>query len=267
MKRLFSILISSLFFATSVWAVTTQHINSYATRTSVLNGGVVTDDRTVDVEFYVMAPTNGVWVYLDMNEDGVLDGGDINIYENETLDATAGSGNWYDYETVTCTIPDNVPVDEYKWLVKVRGKQDHSTWTTPQVVRDYARDDYRYSFSRAMGVAVDCSYESEYLGYSYVTETHYQRNAWGNTKSTKTDGVYMFGPAMGKVFNSASGSYGAYNNTGSTIKCNSLNTSSYAFGRDDESSSKYWLEYSPARLSTDGDGYAFARRPCAYHRR
>lgn len=257
MKRLFSILISSLFFATSAWAVTTQHINSYATRTSVLNGGVVTDDRTVDVKFYVMAPTNGVWVYLDMNGDGVLDGGDINIYANETLDATAGSGNWYDYETVTCTIPDNVPVGEYKWLVKVRGAQDHSTWTTPQVVCDYARDDYRYSFSRAMGVAVDCSYESEFLGYSYVTETHYQRNAWGNTKSTKTDGVYMFGPAMGKVFNSESGSYGAYSKTGSTIKSNVLNSTSYAFGRDDESSSKYWLEYSPARLSTDRDGYVY----------
>ena len=257
MKRLSSIIISSLFFATSAWAVSTSHINSYATRTSVLNGGVVTDDRTVDVEFYVMAPTNGVWVYLDMNEDGVPDGGDINIYANETLDATAGSGNWYDYETVTCTIPDNVPVGEYKWLVKVRGAQDHSTWTTPQVVRDYARDDYRYSFSRAMGVAVDCSYESEYLGYSYVTETHYQRNAWGNTNSTKTDGVYMFGPAMGKVFNSASGSYGAYNNTGSTIKCNVLNSSSYAFGRDDEASNKYYVEYSPARLSTDRDGYVY----------
>lgn len=257
MKRLFSILLSSLILTTSAWAVSTSHINSYATRTSVLNGGVVADDRTVDVEFYVMAPTNGVWVYLDMNENGKIDNSDVNIYANETLDATAGSGNWYDYETVTCTIPNEVPLGEYKWLVKVRGKQDHSTWTVPQVVRDYARDDYRYSFSRAMGVAVDCSYESDFLGYSYVAETHYQRNAWGNANSTKTDGVYMFGPAMGKVFNSASGSYGAYNNTGSTIKCNVLNSSSYAFGRDDESSSKYWLEYSPARLCTDGNGYVY----------
>lgn len=257
MKRLFSLLLSSLLVTISVWAVTTQHINSYATRTSVLNGGVVADDRTVDVEFYVMAPTNGVWVYLDMNENRVLDGEDINIYANETLDATAGSGNRYDYETVTCTIPDNVPVGEYMWLVKVRGAQDHSKWTTPQVVRNYENEDYRYSFSRAMGVAVDCSYESEFLGNSYVTETHYQRNAWGNTNSTKTDGVYMFGPAMGKVFNNASGSYGAYSNTGSTIKCNALNTSSYAFGRDDEASNKYWLEYSPARLSTDRDGYVY----------
>lgn len=257
MKRLFSILISSLILTTSAWAVSTSHINSYATRTSVLNGGVVADDRTVDVEFYVMAPTNGVWVYLDMNENGKIDNSDVNIYANETLDATAGSGNRYDYETVTCTIPNEVPLGEYKWLVKVRGKQDHSTWTVPQVVRDYENTDYRYSFSRAMGVAVDCSYESDFLGHSYVAETHYQRNAWGNANSTKTDGVYMFGPAMGKVFNSASGSYGAYNNTGSTIKCNVLNSSSYAFGRDDESSSKYWLEYSPARLCTDGNGYVY----------
>ena len=257
MKRLFSILLSSLILTTSAWAVSTSHINSYATRTSVLNGGVVADDRTVDVEFYVMAPTNGVWVYLDMNENGKIDNSDVNIYANETLDATAGSGNRYDYETVTCTIPNEVPLGEYKWLVKVRGEQDHSTWTVPQVVRDYENTDYRYSFSRAMGVAVDCSYESDFLGHSYVAETHYQRNAWGNANSTKTDGVYMFGPAMGKVFNSASGSYGAYNNTGSTIKCNVLNSSSYAFGRDDESSSKYWLEYSPARLCTDGNGYVY----------
>ena len=260
MKRLFSILISSLFFATSAWAVTTQHINSYATRLTLPHGGTITKDRTVDVKFYVMAPTNGVWVYLDMNEDGEIDNGDVQIFADENLNAALGSEHLYDYETVTCTIPESVPAGDYKWLVKVRGAQDHSTWTVPQVVRDYARDDdYRYSFSRAMGVAVDCSYESEFLGYSYVTETHYQRNAWENTKSTKTDGVYMFGPAMGKVFNSASGSYGAYNNTGSTIKCNVLNnnTNSYAFGRDDEASTKYYLEYSPARLCTDKDGYVY----------
>ena len=222
MKKHISILVFGLFLSLSAWAVSTQHINSYATRLDVLNNGAVSVERTVDVKFYVMAPTNGVWVYLDMNENGKIDNGDVNIYKNESLDATAGSGNLYDYETVTCTIPNTVGKGEYRWIVKVRGKQDHRTWTVPQVVRNYEYDDYRYSFSRAMGVAVDCSYESDYLGYSYVAETHYQRNAWSNAKSTKSDGVYMFGPAMGKVFNDEANSYGAYSNTGSTIKCNAL---------------------------------------------
>ena len=59
MKRLFSIIISSLFFATSAWAVTTQHINSYATRLTLPNGATMSSSHTVDVQFYVMAPTKG----------------------------------------------------------------------------------------------------------------------------------------------------------------------------------------------------------------
>ena len=68
MKRLFSILISSLFFATSMWAVSVNDINSYATRLRLIGNGAVGDDGRVGVRFYVMAPTKGVWVYVDLNK-------------------------------------------------------------------------------------------------------------------------------------------------------------------------------------------------------
>ena len=45
-------------------------INSYATRLRLVGNGAVADDGTVGVRFYVMAPTKGVWVYVDLNEDG-----------------------------------------------------------------------------------------------------------------------------------------------------------------------------------------------------
>ena len=133
-----------------------------------------------------------------------------------------------------------------------------------------------------MGLVVENSYESDFFGYSYVTETHYNRDAWGSTdaKAKKTDGVYMFDPKMSKCFNKdANGnlvSYGAY--TGkltNKITCNVLVdkngndiTKSYIWGRDDESNyfvyttdgtpiPKYNLETSPSRLCADKEGYVY----------
>lgn len=232
MKKHISILFFGLFLSLSVWAsVDYQHINSYATRLTLPHGGTITKDRTVDVKFYVMAPTNGVWVYLDMNEDGEIDNGDVQIFADENLNAALGSEHLYDYETVTCTIPESVPAGDYKWLVKVRGQQDHNEWTVPTVVRNYENTTYEYI--KALGVAVDCAYESEYFGYSYVAEAYN-----GTTKNGKirNEGIYSFGPAMGE-----------------------RNTSPYTGGHtwSSDDLANYYYEAGPFRTCTDDEGYVY----------
>ena len=259
MKRLFSIIISSLFFATSAWAVTAYNINSYAPRLSLPENGVVGDDGKVAVRFYIMAPISKYWVYMDIDESGKFGDKDGEcIYEGGAVESD------YTYVDVRCPIPSNIEKKGYRWAVKVKGKEDHSDWTVPRVARNYDRtDDYRYSFSKALGVAVDCSYESDYFGYSYVTETHYNRNAWGNAASTKTDGVYIFGPAMGRILNKDANSnlvtYGAYTgNLSQKIKSNVIESgSSFTWGRDDEGSGRHHIEHSPSRLCVDNEGYVY----------
>ena len=231
-SRLFVCLFVCLCSSMSAWAsIDYQHINSYATRLTLPNGGTITKNRTVAVEFYVMAPTNGVWVYLDMNEDGEINNGDVQIFADENLNAALGSEHLYDYETVTCTIPESVPAGDYKWLVKVRGQQDHSKWTVPTVVRNYENTTYEYI--KALGVAVDCAYESDYFGYSYVTEAY--NNTTKNGKVRK-EGVYSYGPAMGE-----------------------RNTSPYTGGHtwSSDDLANYYYEAGPFRTCTDDEGYVY----------
>ena len=268
MKKHISLLIIGLLMSTFMWAITPNDINSYATRLRLIGNGAVGDDGTVGIRFYVMAPTKGVWVYVDLNRNDKFEATEAVFSDaNRTIAKNK-------YDTIYLEIPDTTRVGEYRWAVKVKGTEDHSGWSKPKVARDYENSDYRYCFSKAMGVAVDCSYESSYFGYSYVTETHYNRNAWGNAKSTKTDGIYRFTPQMGtSQFNRDANdnlvTYGAFTGSLSTkIKNNQLNESSNIWGRDDESSNtvtaedgtkipRYNLEHSPSRLCTDKDGYVY----------
>lgn len=268
MKKLFTLLAFVFCLFTSVWAVSVNDINSYATRLRLVGNGAIADDGTVGIRFYVMAPTKGVWVYVDLDKDGNFEATEA-VFSD--ANRTIAKNN---YDTIYLKIPDSTPVGEYRWAVKVKGSEDHSGWSAPKVARNYENSDYRYCFSKAMGVAVDCSYESSYFGYSYVTETHYNRNAWGNANSTKTDGIYRFTPQMGtSQFNRDANdnlvTYGAFTGSLTTkIKNNQLNESSNIWGRDDESSNtvtaedgtkipRYNLEHSPSRLCTDKDGYVY----------
>ena len=70
MKKTNILLTILLCLSTATWAVSVNDINSYATRLRLVGNGAVADDGTVGVRFYVMAPTKGVWVYVDLNEDG-----------------------------------------------------------------------------------------------------------------------------------------------------------------------------------------------------
>lgn len=240
MKRLFSILLSSLFFATSMWAaIEINDINSYAARLTLPDGGVVSKTHTVDVKFYVMAPTKGVWVYLDADRNGSFE---TLIYEDADLEIAKNTNT-----IVTCTLPNSLAPGEYRWAVKVQGKESHD-WTEPHVVRNYENTDVRYLFKQAMGVAVDCSYDSPYFGFSYVTESHGGTTEGvkfsnGNTYKRDTkDGIYIFGPAMGEVS-------GGWPYVGGVSWC---------------TESKNY-ERGPFRVCTDDEGYVYVceNRPSA----
>ena len=232
MKKPNILLAFLLCLSASAWAITPKDINSYATRLTLPNGATMTNAHTVDVKFYVMAPTKGVWVYLDADDNGSFE---TTIFEDSNLELGKN-----EYKTVTCTLPQSLAPGEYRWAVKVQGKESHSGWSVPQPARDYENDDKRYLFGQAMGVAVDCSYDSPYFGYSYVTESHGRTTTEvkfsdGKTYSRKTkDGIYMFGPAMGVVNNGD-----AY--TGGVSWC---------------TESKYY-EHGPFRVCTDDEGYVY----------
>lgn len=265
MKRLFSIIISSLFFATSAWAISVKNINSYAANLSLPNGGNVNANRQVTISFYTMAKTSKWWVYMDINKNGLFeDDGEI-IAQNENAQITTNNVT----TTVVCTIPDTVPVGEYNWAVKVQGTEDHS-WEAPHVARNYENDDNRYLFVKALGVAVDCNYNSPFFGYSYVTESYTTNLTGYKTPSDKTyrqastEGVYMFTYNMGTVWNKdASGKLvnnGAYiGDLQSSIANNTtaLSGTTSKWGRDDEIN--YYKEHSPFRICTgvDDEGYVY----------
>lgn len=223
-----------------MWAaITMNDINSYAARLTLPDGGVVSKTHTVDVKFYVMAPTKGVWVYLDADDNGSFE---TLIYEDANLEIAKNTNT-----IVTCTIPNSLVPGEYRWAVKVQGKESHD-WTEPHVVRNYENTDVRYLFKQAMGVAVDCSYDSPYFGFSYVTESHGGTTEGvkfsnGNTYKRDTkDGIYIFGPAMGEVS-------GGWPYVGGVSWC----TESKDYERG------------PFRVCTDDEGYVYVceNRPSA----
>lgn len=232
MKKTNILLAFLLCLSASAWAITPKDINSYATRLTLPNGATMTNAHTVDVKFYVMAPTKGVWVYLDADDNGSFE---TTIFEDSKLELGKN-----EYKTVKCTLPQSLAPGEYRWAVKVQGKESHKDWTVPQAARDYENDDKRYLFGQAMGVAVDCSYDSPYFGFSYVTESHGGATTGvkfsdGKTYSrTTSDGIYIFGPAMGKVD-------GASPYTGGVSWC---------------TESKYY-EHGPFRVCTDDEGYVY----------
>ena len=240
MKKTNILLAFLLCLSASAWAITPKDINSYATRLTLPNGATMSSSHTVDVKFYVMAPTKGVWVYLDADHDGSFE---TTIFEDSDLELGKN-----EYKTVACTLPQSLAPGEYRWAVKVQGKEIHKDWTAPQPVRDYENDDKRYLFGQAMGVAVDCSYDSPYFGFSYVTEGHGGTTTGvkfsdGKTYSrTTSDGIYIFGPAMGKVD-------GASPYVGGVSWC---------------TESKNY-EHGPFRVCTDHEGYVYVceNRPSA----
>lgn len=253
MKRLFSILIASLFFATSVLGtVSTVDINSYASQLSVVNNGVVDASRQVSVKFAVMAPTKSYKVYVDLNKNGSF--GDSGDYTYSYTGAEIANNT---IVTATFTIPGNVSIGEYKWAVEVEGSKTDIGGNTLRVARNYENKDNRYRFTKALDVVVDNSYESDYFGYSYVSESYTHDlylpstpDAGELNKTATTDGIYMFKPNMGTVWNT--------NAAGTALVNNGAYTGGINWTKDDQAShAQDQREHGPYRMAMDEDGYVY----------
>ena len=235
MKKNLLLFIACTFVALSSWAASTSPVNCYATRLTLPNNGVVDGSRQTSFKFYVVAETDEWWIYLDKNKDGDFTDDEQIYHSTDNIEVNS-------YQTVTCSIPDDIPAGEYQWGVKVRAVAQGRT--TPLLGRNYENSDKRYLFREAMGLAVDCSYESEYLGYSYVTENNggTTTNVSGTGSRTTKDGIYIFGPAMG------------VGNDGNA----------YTGGVSWNPTSDY-KERGPFRVCTDDEGYVYVceNRPAA----
>ena len=263
MKKHISLLIIGLFLSVAMYASVTNRVapNSYASILRVKDNGVVDDNRNVTVSFYVIAETKSYKIYLDLNDNGTF--GEIVNEVNECIYTYSGSKlDRNKTITVTCPIPGGVPKGEYKWAVEVEG--DRNPVSNLSVVRDYENGDNRYRFSKALGVAVDNSYESEYFGYSYVSESYthalydYNEPSSGLYRKASTDGVYIFNPAMGRVWNT--------NADGTKLVNNGAFTGGISWTKDDQAShAQDNREHGPYRVAVDDDGWVYVceNRPSA----
>ncbi len=240
MRKHIYLLLFAIFSSIPMWGY--EDVNNYACDLSFPNGATMTKNHTINVKFLVNAPTKGVWVYLDKDDNGSFE---TEIFSDPSLVINVSNKENLTYGNVTCTIPNDIEPGEYKWAVKVKGSQDHSGWTIPKLVRS---DEWkRYVFREAMGVAVDCSYESAYLGWSYVTESNggatskiYRNSSDQAYSRTTYDGIYVFDSYM-------------------THKKNP-----YKGGVTWDATSTY-KEKGPFRVCVDDDGYVYVNenRPTA----
>jgi hypothetical protein len=252
MKRLFSILISSLLVTTSVWAsVDEVNINSYASQLRVVNNGVVDGNRNVSIKFTVMAPITSYKVYVNLNKNESF--GDSGDYIYSKTGEIAGNTT----VTANLTLPNNTSVGQYQWAVEVVGKKTEIGGSTLRVARDYENSDNRYRFTKALDVVVDNSYESDYFGYSYVSESYTHDLYKPSTPSdgdlrrtASTDGIYMFKPTMATVWNK--------NAAGTELVNNGAYTGGIIWTSDDQAShAQDQREHGPYRMATDEDGYVY----------
>jgi hypothetical protein len=234
MKKILLFIICA-FVALLSHAASTSPVNVYATRLSLPNNGVVDGNHQTSFKFYVMAETDEWWIYLDIDKDGDFTDEEPIYHSTDNIEVNS-------YQTVTCSIPDDIPAGEYQWAVKVRAVAQGRN--TPLLGRNYENSDKRYLFREAMGLAIDCSYESEYLGYSYVAENNggTTTSVSGTGSRTTKDGIYIFGPAMG------------VGNDGNA----------YTGGVSWNPTSDY-RERGPFRVCTDDEGYVYVceNRPAA----
>ncbi len=241
MKKVISILASILCISTA-WAY--EDVNNYASDLQFPNDSTMNQNHTINVKFLVQAPTKGVWVYLDKENNGSFE---TEIFSDPNLVINVSNKEDLTYGNVTCTIPNDIAPGRYRWAVKVKGSQDHSGWTIPREARN--KEWRRYIFREAMGVAVDCSYESAHLGWSYVTESQggttdaiNLSSSYPNYTRSRTDGIYVFDSYMGQK------------NDGN----------SYSGGISWCTESKNY-EQGPFRVCTDDEGYVYVceNRPTA----
>lgn len=206
MKRLFSILLSSLFFATSVWAVSTtgsaalNQMNPYTFQMQ----RVYSDEATITFKYSLNATAEYIDILVDINRDREFDDSEVvyQITDPTKLTRSSVGGEMIQYEvsipltTFSSRLEKNV---DYHWAMRANRKA-YSTST-----HAYPNDWGRMVYNMPKGLVVDNNPESAYFGNIYTTESQACTSsdgigntlAGGNkTNYAKGEGVYAYYPTL-----------------------------------------------------------------------
>ena len=206
MKRLFSILISSLFFATSVWAVSTtgsEALNQMNPYTFQMQR-VYSDEATITFKYSLNATAESIDILVDINRDREFDDSEVvyQITDPAKLTRSSSGGEMIQYEvsipltTFSSRLEKNV---DYHWAMRANRKA-YSTST-----HAYPNDWGRMVYNMPKGLVVDNNPESAYFGNIYTTESQACTSsdgvgntlAGGNkTNYAKGEGVYAYYPTL-----------------------------------------------------------------------
>ena len=266
---LYLLLILCLSLPQSAWGQATneKNLNIYANLLSYTRDNV--DEQKVTYRFAANADqAKGVWVYVDLDKDGVCESGE-EVYSNANtivdrdpiISVTANKNQYL-----------SLPGGRYKWAVKVQGDNTQTrkfntsgTYQTsgngndhdgirPACAIPYAHGDHRYRFHLPKGLVVNTYHDSPYLGFSYIGEAGNLSGlaapaATSDIKSYRTNskqGIYIFRPNLGMLW------YG-YKATGQPTNYGAF-TGGIKWETFDKSMHKY---FGPNRVSTDKDGYVY----------
>lgn len=225
MKRslLFFVLIALFISGTSYAA----ELNIYASGLR-LHGATaaeqVTGENQVHIDYFLNAPATDLKFVL-LDTDG-------NPLQEFTIPAGTNNANY------AKDLHENVVVDlsgfhgegnTYKWAIKASAD--------PNELAKVSDTSKRFKFYSPQGIAVDNSYESEYFGRIYVSESRTSSTSSSVTPvRSQKEGIYIFGADLTDITNQGDNSY------------------SGGVTWDESSSYNY---YSPGRISVAEDGCVF----------
>lgn len=267
-RALYLLLILCISLPQSAWGqvANEKNLNIYANLLCYTRDNV--DEQKVTYSFAANADqAKGVWVYVDLDKDGVCESGE-EVYSNANtivdrdpiISVTANKNQYL-----------SLPGGRYKWAVKVQGDNTQTrkfnTYNTyqsgnantdyndirPACAIPYAYGDHRYRFHLLKGLVVNTYHDSPYLGFSYIGEAGNLSGlatpaATTNITSYRTkskQGIYIFRPNLGMLWYGYKAGepddYGAF-------------TGGIKWETFDKSMHKY---FGPNRVSTDKDGYVY----------
>ena len=245
----------------NVWGSTARerNVNIYASLlTCSLNGKAATFSFAANAD-----QGKGVWVYVDLDEDGVCET-EEEVYSNANTIVDRDP-------IISVESSRSLPGGRYRWAVKVKGDNtqtlkfntsgsyfesknntDHtidSKHRRPACATLFDYEDNRYDFQYPKGLAVNAFHDSPYLGFSYVGEAGWLRDLSGNAdrRTGSSRGIYLFRPNLGHIWSSQT--YKAF--TGNLTGGNKDNG---AWCDPDDTRNKY---FGPNRVTTDKDGYVY----------
>ena len=171
------------------FSATAAELNIYA---SGLRAGVTADDNTVEVQYVLNTPATSLEVqFLKDSEVSAT------VFITEAGLLTKGA------HSATISLAD-VPGGEWHWAMKATGAANPAPdgeEDDPILEQVNPANDVRYIFYNPQGIAIDNSFESEWFGRMYVTESM-DGDTDGMTETSRTQkrGVFVYDQLLEFVY-------------------------------------------------------------------